>query len=337
MIRFNGILVALICPTVLSQEDHELLLPLVRQENACLPLPINAVARYWGVEMAVAEAAKTARERYRGFGGSVMIEGVEMAERHGLACRIVYSSMPELKAVIGAGIPPIVILPGIPEITQHASVITGYSDAEGTVFHYVQKSTRDGEQQEGAIPQDVFDEGWAEEGRLLIAIAPPETLSSMEFENGSSDESNRLCFASERQGILGDSQGASESLVRAVRLYPANSMAWNMLGALQNGQGSAECVGSYERCLGINGRSYLAHSGLGNHYLKKGRFEEAERCYTDAIGIDAGRSAKIYKNRAFVREKQGKNRAARDDLETYLKYLPDAPDRGAIEQAIGQL
>ena len=47
-----------------------------------------------------------------------------------------------------------------------------------TILHYIQKGNQEGEQQEGAIPQDIFDREWSEEGRLLIIISPPvETLS----------------------------------------------------------------------------------------------------------------------------------------------------------------
>jgi hypothetical protein len=53
---------------------------------------------------------------------------------------------------------------GIPEITQHASVITGYDQQEKTILHYIQKGNQDGEQQEGAIPQDIFEKEWSEEG-----------------------------------------------------------------------------------------------------------------------------------------------------------------------------
>ncbi len=60
------------------------------------------------------------------------MRGIELAERHGLSLKIVHSSISELKMIIDAGIPPIVILPGIPEITQHASVITGYSEEDKT-------------------------------------------------------------------------------------------------------------------------------------------------------------------------------------------------------------
>ena len=120
----------------MEQEDHELLLPLVEEENICLPLPINVVSKYWNIDLPMAEAKETAK-KYAGFNGSILIEGIESAERHGLVCKIVHSSINELKKLIDSGIPPIVILPGIPEVTQHASIISGYDETEKTILHYI--------------------------------------------------------------------------------------------------------------------------------------------------------------------------------------------------------
>ncbi len=320
----------------MEQEDHELLLPLVDEENTCLPLPINVVSKYWNIELSMAEATETAK-KYSGFNGSVLIEGIESAERHGLTCKIVNSSLSELKKIIDAGMPPIVILPGIPEITQHASVITGYDGVEKTILHYIQKGTQEGEQQEGAIPQVIFDKEWSEEGRLLIILAPSDILSSIQLENDSSNKSNRLCFASERYNILKNSSDALKSLKQAIELDPTNSTALHLLGTVMNEQNSSECVKFYERCLETNNRSYLTYNGLGNFYLKTNQFAKAEDYYTKAIDIDPKRSAKIYKNRAYLRDKQNKNSDAKEDLKNYLKYFPKAPDRGVIEQAIREL
>ncbi len=320
----------------MEQEGHELLLPLVDEENICLPLPINVVSKYWNIELPMAEAIETAK-KYSGFNGSILIEGIESAERHGLTCKIVNSSLSELKKIIDSGIPPIVILPGIPEITQHASVITGYNDEEKTILHYIQKGNQEGEQQEGAIPENIFDEEWSEEGRLLIILAPSEILSSIKLENDSSDKSNRLCFVSERLNILKNSSEALESLMQAIKLDPNNSIVLHQLGSMMNERNSPECVKFYEKCLEINNRSYLSYNGLGNFYLKTNQFEKADDYYTKAIEIDSKRSAKIYKNRAYLREKQTKNSDAKEDLKSYLKYFPQAPDRGVIEQAIREL
>lgn len=320
----------------MEQEDHQLLLPLVEEENICLPLPINVVSRYWNIELPMAEAIESAK-KYSDFNGSILIEGIELAERHGLSSKIVHSSLTELKMIIDAGIPPIVILPGIPEITQHASVITGYNEDEKTILHYIQKGNQEGEQQEGAIPQDIFDREWSEEGRLLIIMAPSDTLSGIVLENNSQDKSNRLCFNSEKLNILKNYNEALAALKQAIELDSNNSTALHLYGSILNQQNSLDCVSFYERSLKINNKSYLTFNGLGNFYLKTNQFEKAENSYTKAIEINPKRSAKIYKNRAYLREKQNKNSDAKEDLKSYLKYFPKAPDRGIIEQAIREI
>jgi len=320
----------------MEQEDHQLLLPLVEEENICLPLPINVVSRYWNIELPMAEAVESAK-KYSDFNGSIMIEGIELAERHGLSLKIVHSSISELKMIIDAGIPPIVILPGIPEITQHASVITGYSEEDKTILHYIQKGNQEGEQQEGAIPQDIFDREWSEEGRLLIIMAPSDTLSGIVLENNFQDKSNRLCFNSEKFNILKNTNEALAALKEAIELDSNNSTALHLYGSMLNQQNSLDCVSFYERSLKINNKSYLTFNALGNFYLKTNQFEKAENSYSKAIEINPKRSAKIYKNRAYIREKQNKNSDAKEDLKSYLKYFPQAPDRGIIEQAIREI
>ena len=85
-----------------EEQDHQLLLPLVEEENICLPLPINVVSRYWNIELPMAEAIESAK-KYSDFNGSIITEGIELAERHGLSCKIVHSSLDELKKIIDLG------------------------------------------------------------------------------------------------------------------------------------------------------------------------------------------------------------------------------------------
>ena len=320
----------------MEEENHELLLPLVDDENICLPLPINVVSKYWNINLPMEEAIESSK-KYSGFDGSILIEGIEMAERHGLTCKIIHSSLFELKKIIDLGIPPIVILPGIPEITQHASVITGYNEQEKTILHYIQKGNQEGEQQEGAIPQDIFEKEWSEEGKLLIILAPSDILSSIDMKNDSNEKSNRLCLIYEKQNILKNSTEALESLKQAMELDGNNSTALYLFAGMLNAQKSPDCVKYYEKCIKINDKSYLAFNGLGNFYLKTEQFEKAENYYTKAIEINSKRSAKIYKNRAYLRQQQNNNSGAKDDLKNYLKYYSKAPDRGIIEQAIREL
>jgi len=316
--------------------NHQLLLPLVEEENICLPLPINVVTKYWNVNLSMDEAIEAAK-KYANFNGSILIEGIESAERHGLSCKIVNSSLSELKKIIDIGIPPIVILPGIPEITQHVSVISGYDDKENTILHYIQKGNSKGEQQEGVIPQQIFDREWSEDGRLLIILAPVETLASIKLENDSSDKSNRLCLISERSILQKNIPEAISSLKKAIELNPNNSTSLHLLGSLLSEQNSGDCIQYYEKSLQVNNRFYLSYNGLGNYYLKSNQIDKAESCYSKAIEINPKRSAKIYKNRAYLKEKQQKNSEAKDDLKNYLKLFPKAKDRGMIEKAIREL
>ena len=321
---------------MLESSNHELLLPLVQEENICLPLPINVVSKYWNIDLPIEEALEIAKQ-YPSGTGSVLIEGIELAERNGLVCKIHHSSLSELKKIIDSGIPPIVILPGIPEITQHASVITGYDDTEKTILHYIQKGNQEGEQQEGAIPQEIFDKEWSEDGRLLIILAPEDIISSLNNGKKSNEESNRLCFMSEKLNMQKDISNALESLKKAIELDSHNFTALHLLGGILNAQNSDDCIKYYQKSIDLNNEYFLSYNGLGNFYLKSNQFENAESFYTKAIEINPKRSARIYKNRAYLREKQKKNSEAKEDLKNYLKFAPKAEDRGIIEQAIREL
>merc|ERR1739841_135243 len=171
----------------------------------------------------------------------------------------------------------------------------------------------------------------------MIIISPPDILSKITLENDSKNKSNRLCFDSEKQNILQNYSEALSSLKQSIELDPNNSTALHLYATMLNQQKSSECVSFYEQSFKINSRSYLTYNGLGNFYLKTNEFEKAEKFYSKAIEINPKRSAKIYKNRAYLREKLNKNSDAKDDLKSYLKYFPKAPDRGLIEQAIREI
>jgi len=322
--------------SLLESSNHELLLPLVQEENICLPLPINVVSKYWNIHLPLIEAQEISNQ-YPSNAGSVLIEGIELAERNGLESKIIHSSISELKKIIDAGIPPIVILPGIPEITQHASVISGYDEDENTILHYIQKGTKEGEQQEGAIPLSIFDREWAEDGRLLIILAPPEIISSLKISKPVDEKSNRLCFISEKFNIQKNNSEALDNVNKAIELDKNNLTALNLLGGLLNSQNSENCIKFYQRGIDLNNRNYLSCNGLGNFYLKTSQYEKAVKYYSKAIEINPKRSAKIYKNRAYLFEKQKMNLRAKEDLKNYLKLVPNAEDRGLIEQAIREL
>ena len=311
--------------------DHELLLPQVTEENICLPLAISAVSKYWNVNLPISEAKEIAK-KYPNVRGSILIEGIELAERHGLGSLILHSTISELKKIIDMGIPPIVILPGLYETVQHASVISGYDDSEKTIIHYIPQHD-----QIGAIPEKQFEKLWQEDGMLMILVAPPDIISTIRVENKSKEKSNRLCFISEKLNLQGKSDDAIISLKEAITLDASNSTALCLLGGIYNEKNSQDCVSFYEKSTQANKKCYLAYRGLGNYYLKTKQYDKADSYYTSAIQINENRFGPIYKNRGIVKMSLNKTKEAKQDFENYLKYSPNAKDKNDILQAIKEM
>ena len=309
--------------------DHDLALPLVEEESACLPLAVNVVARYWGASPPLdPEASARYPDNVR-----VMIEGVERAEGAGLSARFERSDLAGLKRALDSGVPPIVILPGVRGAAQHASVISGYDPQEATVSHYIPKMEKDGSFHVGAIPEKRFDLMWAEEGRMMVLIAPPDVISPP----APGERSNRLCFEYERYSLAGEPGRAVSMLRDSVSADPSNPCARSLLAAMLNEAGSAECEEHYRECVRLNPRAYSAHRGLGNRMLKEKRYAEAAACYTEALSVNPSRAGSTYKNRAVARLESGDRDGARSDLREYVRLEPGAPDRGAVERALREL
>jgi tetratricopeptide (TPR) repeat protein len=310
-----------------------LFLPVVEEdeENICLPLVITVVSKYWGVDLPFSEA-KEISKKYPNMKGSIMIEGIELAERHGLTSLILSSSIKELKKIIDLGIPPIVILPGIQDTVQHASVISGYDETERTLIHYFPQPDT-----VGVIPEKKFDQQWSEDGRLMLLIAPSDILSKLHPENIKMEKSNRFCFISERlrlQKKLGD---AVNTLKKALEIDQTNSTAFCLLGGMLNDQNSPEAVKYYQKSIEYNKSCYLAYRGLGNYYLKIKDYPNAEKHYTKAIEINQNRFGPIYKNRGLARLEQDKKSQAKEDFTTYLNQMPNAGDKRNILEAVNEL
>lgn len=313
------------------ESGHSLDVPIVQEENICLPLVISAVSKYWGVDLPLAEAKEIAK-RYPGVKGTILIEGVELAERHGLGSIILNSSIKELRRFIDMGIPPIVILPGIKDVVQHASLVIGYDETEKTVFHYIPEPDKI-----GAIPEETFDKQWQEDDRLMLLLVPPDIMSDAKIVNDNKTKSNRLCFDAEKLRLQGKADEAVVLLKKALEANQANATALCLYAGILNDMNVQEAVQHYKKSIDLNQRCYLAYRGLGNYYLKTKDYENAEKYYTLAIDINPHRFVPIYKNRGVARLEQNKTAEAKEDLKKYLEQMPDAKDKLAIYQAIAEL
>lgn len=310
-----------------------LLLPVVEEdeENICLPLVITVVSKYWGIDLPLLEAKEIAK-KYPNMKGSIMIEGIELAERHGLTSLILNSSIKELKKIIDMGIPSIVILPGIHETVQHASVISGYDETEKAIIHYFPQPNT-----VGVIPEQKFDQQWAEDSRLMLLVAPHDILSKINPENVKMEKSNRFCFISERLRLQKKFDDAIIALKKALEIDQKNSTAFCLLGGMLNDQNSPDAVLYYQQSIEHNKSCYLAYRGLGNYYLKIKDYQNAEKYYTKAIETNPNRFAPIYKNRGLARFEQGEKSEAKEDFQTYLKQMPNATDKNNILDVIKEL
>jgi len=310
------------------ESNHILSLPIVNEENICLPLVIIAVSKYWGIELPFSEAKEIAK-KYPNMKGSILMEGIELAERHGLVSLISNSTIKELKKLIDMGIPPIVILPGIRDTVQHASLILGYDDIEKTILHYFPEPDKI-----GAIPEKKFDEQWSEDDKLLLVLVPADIFSEINLENKTKEKSNRLCFNAEKLRLQGKLSDAITALQKALEINQSNSTAHCLLGGMLNDQNSLDAVQYYKKSIELNSRCYLAYRGLGNFYLKSKDYSSAEKYYTKAIEINQHRFGPIYKNRGLVKLEQNNKTDAKKDFEKYLEQMPNALDRTGILEVI---
>lgn len=309
-----------------SQPEHFITLPLVsNDESAALPLAINVVAKYWGEDLIPNAQGKAPAK-------GILIEGIELAERRGLACYIYKGTLKDLKRRIDQGIPLIAITPGLQDVAQHATVVSGYDSEERRILTYVPEPDT-----VGAVPEAKFEQDWDQDDMTAIALIPSDMQDLLKKDELKFVKSNRLCFEAERLRQEGKTGAAVEKLLQATETDAENAGAWSQLAGMYNEQESEQAVACYERAIKLNPRYYLAYRGLGNYYLKKQDYSLAEAYYSKAIGINPFRFGPIYKNRAVARMQLGNNAGAKQDLAKYLDQTPGAQDRKSIEEAIAQL
>lgn len=313
--------------------DHVLELPIVGEDedNICLPLVISVVSRYWNEEIPIDEAKEIAK-MYPKVKGTIMMEGIELAERHGFKSYIYRGSLQDLQKRIDQGLPPIVILPGIQETVQHATVISGYDDSTNRVLTYFPEPDKI-----GAITYKQFNELWKQDDNITMLIVPNDMSKVIEKDQLIFTQSNRLCFLAEKLHLRGKYEEAISTILKAKDIDPNNPRPWSQLGTLYNEKSNDEAISCYQQAIKLNPKYYLAYRGLGNYYLKKKDYANAEKYYSQAIMINAFRFGPIYKNRAIARIELGDKKGATEDFSMYLEQYPNAPDKNNVQQMIRQL
>jgi tetratricopeptide (TPR) repeat protein len=313
--------------------EHTLILPLVesKEDESCLPLALNVILTYWGEYNLVKEAKERAR-KYNDAKGSIFIEGFEIAENRGYLVSIFRGNIQGLKKKIDQGIPSVVIMPGLKDTIQHATVISGYDPEENRIVTYVPEPDT-----VGSIPEKKFTELWEQDGFLTITIVPEDMKDINDKESPHTDQSYRMCFEAERLLLTGKTKEAIEKLRSAADTNKSNELALDMLGSIYNELKSEEAKNYFEASIKVNPKFYLSYRGIGNYYLRKEEYSLAEKSYSSAISINPNRFGPIYKNRGIVRLKLDNKEGAISDLNMYLDQCPQANDKNNIELAIKDL
>jgi tetratricopeptide (TPR) repeat protein len=300
-------------------------------DEICLPLALNVILTYWGEYNLIKEAKERAR-KYNDVKGSIFVEGFELAENKGYLVRIFRGNIQGLKKKIDQGIPTVVIMPGLKDTVQHATVVSGYDPAENRIVTYVPEPDT-----VGSIPEKKFTELWEQDGFLTIIVVPEDMKDVNNKESSNADQSYRMCFEAERLLLTGKTREAIEILRNAVDTNKGNELALDMLGSIYNELKSDEAKDYFEASIKVNPKFYLSYRGIGNYYLRKEEYHLAEKSYSSAISVNPNRFGPIYKNRGIARLKLDDKEGAISDLKMYLDQCPHANDKSNIELAIKDL
>ncbi|MDQ6722936.1 MAG: hypothetical protein M3Z01_01545 [Thermoproteota archaeon] len=318
-----------------NDDAGHIILPLVNktEENVVFPLVINVISRFWGEEIPTAEIEKRS-VKYKNFKGTVFIEGLEIIEKKLNLSFIVYrGSLSDIKKRVSQGFPVIVVLPGIGETVQFATIVCGYDANENRVITYIPEPDS-----YGAIPEDKFEYEWSQDDYFSILIFPKDMDNIFKNDVFDFEKSNRIYLETERLKIDGKLQESIEILNSLINNSDFSGSRENidnpqilcLLAGIFNEQNEEKCISLYEKIIQINPKFYLAYRGLGNFYLKNKNYPLSRENYAKAIAINPIRFGPIYKNLGIVLLELGDEESAKDSFKKYLQYIPNAPDRKNI-------
>lgn len=313
-----------------NDNNFQITLPLVNknEDNAVFPLVINVITKFWGEETPDKEIA-TRSKLYQNYKGTIFIEGLEIIKKKFNLSSVVYrGTMSDLKKRIDQGIPVIVVLPGIGDTIQFATIVCGYDPEEKRIITYVPEPDSF-----GAIPEGRFLSEWEQDDFLCIMIYPEDTKGIFKNDSFEFEKSNRITLEAERLKIQGKSQEALTMLQK--ELDESNTEAENpqlllMIAGILNEQGDEKCIGIYKRIIQLNPKFYLAYRGLGNYYLKIKDYLLSKEHYLKAIEISPTRYGPIYKNLGITFLNLGDTASAKTSFKKYLETVPHAQDKTSI-------
>ena len=242
---------------------HQISLPLVNknEDKTVFPLVINVISRFWGEEPPNLEI-DTRAKNYGNYKGSILIEGLEIIEKRLKLSSVVYrGSINDLKKRLDQGLPVIVILPGIGETIQFATIVCGYDDEEKRIITYIPEPDSF-----GAIPEDKFIEEWEQDDFLTILIYPEDVKEILKNDIFTFYQSNRAALEAERLRIMGRTADAMDLIEETLARFTdasKNPQLLLMLAGILNEKDDPKCIDYYEKIIEINSRILLRSFASG--------------------------------------------------------------------------
>ena len=318
-----------------DDSDH-IILPLVNkdEENVVFPLVLNVLSRFWGEEIPIAEIEKRS-SLYKNFKGIIFIEGLEIIEKNLNLSSIIYrGSIADIKKRVSQGFPVIVVLPGIGDVVQFATIVCGYDNKENRIITYIPEPDS-----YGAIPENTFEYEWSQDDFFSILIFPKDMTDIFRNDIFDFARSNRIYLEIERlklQGRLNESLDILNSIIdnESSTNKEINPQILCLLAGILNELNDKKCISLYEKAIELNPRFYLAYRGLGNYYLKNKNYNLSKEYYLKAVEINPIRFGPIYKNLGIVILELGDKDSAKSYFKIYLEQVPNASDKENILQFI---
>ena len=209
----------------------------------------------------------------------MFIEGLEIIEKKlGLSSIVYRGSLSDIKKRVNQGFPVIVVLPGIGETVQFATIVCGYDVDENRVLTYIPEPDS-----YGAIPEDKFEEEWSQDDYFSILIFPKDMADIFKKDEFEFEKSNRVYLETERLKIKGKIPESIELLNQTIvndlssSVHTENPQILCLLAGILNELNDEKCLHLYEKVTKINPKFYFTYKGLGNFYLKNKNYQIIKR------------------------------------------------------------
>ncbi|MFN2454719.1 MAG: tetratricopeptide repeat protein [Pyrinomonadaceae bacterium] len=234
------------------------------------------------------------------------------------------------------------------EVTiQNVSIIAGGGSDNAQVDIYLKVKAASTTASPFAVPGTIFVQDVPVEAKKLYEQGVGKLREKKEKEGFENIKSSLEIFpnyymALDRLGGEYVARGYYEAgfilLMKAIEVNPRSFSSMFGLGVAQyNLKRTTEAVETLRRATNLYDKSINAHLWLGLALKRAGKLDQAEASLKRANELSKGKIADVHWQMARLHSEQKRYKEAADELELYLKYLPDKSEEQKIRQLIQQL